>query len=389
MNILQKIQKYFLMNFIFILVGCNNPLGTENEFIAGDRVPTNTAPTLTSIADQNIIKNASSNSLTFTISDSENNLNCETSVSMTSSNSTVIDNTDVVFSGTAPDCTAVLNPNADQIGSATITLTVSDELLQNSIEFNISTISALTLNSGSFEYVGGTQATSCLAYLNHSGYSSEGSGTYWIDPDGAGGAGEIEALCDMTSNGGGWTLLSNRSGGTVNVEDCGANLNEFFQSTCGNVNNITFLDSYSIGNSGVRSNIVTEGDWKFMQYTVGDVLDSNDAHIIHNDGTDLFFDSINATNKTLVTSVCDINDANCDTTNVYYLWAGNGWWGSAKCNSGFSTGQYLGNHGYCHDGVSNNYDSNGLFGNRSGYNETKLWNHNNGAKAYQERIWAR
>jgi hypothetical protein len=301
----------------------------------------------------------------------------------------VIDNTDVVFSGTAPDCTVVLTPNADQIGSATITLTVSDELLQNSIEFNISTISALTLNSGSFEYVGGAQATSCLAYLNHSGYSDEGSGTYWIDPDGAGGAGEFEALCDMDSNGGGWTLLSNRSGGTVNVEDCGANLNAFFQAPCGNVNNITFVDSYSAGNSAVRSNIVTEGEWKFMQYTVGDVLDSDDAFIIHNDGSDLFFSSVGVVNKTPVTSVCDINDSNCDTTDVYFLWSGNGWWGSTRCSSGFDSGPYSGNYGYCQNGVATSYNSNGLFGNRDGYNEAKLWNHPNGSRVYQERIWGR
>ena len=385
----QKKYSYLLLHLVFLISGCSNPLGTVNEFIDEDSAQANTAPTITSITDQNVIKNASSSSISFTISDSENTLSCATSVTMSSSNVTIIDNTDVVFGGTAPNCTAVFTPNANQIGTSTITLTVTDGLLQNSIEFDLSAISALTLNSGSYEYVGGTQATSCLAYLNHSGYSSEGSGTYWIDPDGAGGAGEFAARCDMTSNGGGWTLLSNRSGGTTNVEDCGANLNQFLQATCGNVNNITYVDSYSIGNSAVRSNIVTEGDWKFMQYSVSNVLDSDDAHIIHNDGSDLFFSSLNVVNKTLVTSVCDINDANCDTANVYFLWAGNGWWGSARCSSGFSTGSYLGNYGYCHNGVGASYDSNGLFGNRSGYNETKLWNHNNGARAYQERIWAR
>lgn len=101
----------------------------------------NATPVISAISDQTINEDGTS-SVNFTISDTDSTLNCVTSMSATSSNSAIVPVSSVVFSGTAPNCTALVTPLANQNGMVTLTFSVTDAVTtaQDSFDLNITAI---------------------------------------------------------------------------------------------------------------------------------------------------------------------------------------------------------------------------------------------------------
>ncbi|MDZ4779784.1 MAG: hypothetical protein SGJ19_05990, partial [Planctomycetia bacterium] len=98
-------------------------------------------PTITPIDDITIAKNTSTNVIEFTIGDLDSPIG-SLLVSAVSSNPTLVRNFGLAFGGAGANRTLVVTPVADQTGTATITIMVSDGPLTTNESF------VLTVNSG-------------------------------------------------------------------------------------------------------------------------------------------------------------------------------------------------------------------------------------------------
>lgn len=95
------------------------------------------APTITQLADVTMLKNTTSGAISFTIDDPQGaaTLAGPTAVS---SNATLFDSVGLVLTGTSPDYTLTLTPEADETGMAVVTVSVSDGTVTVSRSFQVS-----------------------------------------------------------------------------------------------------------------------------------------------------------------------------------------------------------------------------------------------------------
>ncbi|OFZ29060.1 MAG: hypothetical protein A2622_13290 [Bdellovibrionales bacterium RIFCSPHIGHO2_01_FULL_40_29] len=100
--------------------------GLNNRLFTMTVTSVNDNPVISAIADQSINEDTSTGSIAFTISDVETAVSCTTSMTMTSTNTALVPVANVVFSGTAPNCTAVITPTSNVDGTSNLAFVVTD-----------------------------------------------------------------------------------------------------------------------------------------------------------------------------------------------------------------------------------------------------------------------
>ena len=96
----------------------------------------NDAPTITKIADQVVARNGRTSALKFTIGDAETSAS-KLKLTRTSSNTTLLPTSRVVFGGSGANRTVTMTPASNRTGTVVIKLTVSDGKLSTSTSFTV------------------------------------------------------------------------------------------------------------------------------------------------------------------------------------------------------------------------------------------------------------
>jgi hypothetical protein len=113
------------------------------------------APVMAALTDFTIPYNTSSYTVDLVVTDVDSSLTCDaSSLSVTSSNESIISSSSITWSGTAPACVATIQPTANSTGNATLTFTIQDptgSASSKSVQATVS--SALTWGSTSLSYV--------------------------------------------------------------------------------------------------------------------------------------------------------------------------------------------------------------------------------------------
>lgn len=109
-----KLQHMILVSLGVLVAACSSD---------SDPAPVNTAPVATQIADVSISANVASAPIAFSVADEDPSA---LTIDVASDNQQVIADADIVVAGSNANRSLVLTPVSDQLGSATISLVVSD-----------------------------------------------------------------------------------------------------------------------------------------------------------------------------------------------------------------------------------------------------------------------
>ncbi len=176
--------------------------------------PVNDPPVMSIIANQNI-KTDSATVINYTLSDVDNTMNCSTSVTVSSGNTAVIANANLVKGGIAPNCTLTINPSLNVAGSSLISVAATDGTSTTTNTFTVTTIrvNSIAVSPTPFSMVGSGSTQQITATATYSDSSTANVTTSaiasWASSNAA-----IATVNNSTSKG---LVTSGSSGGNVNM----------------------------------------------------------------------------------------------------------------------------------------------------------------------------
>ncbi len=124
--------------------------------------PVNDVPAISDVGNQSIPLNGNTGALAITVGDIDNAASSLT-MSGSSSNTTLVPNANIVFSGSGAGRTVTITPAAAQHGSVTITLTVSDGIAISSDTFVLTVRSIATISEWRQQFFGTSSNTGIFA----------------------------------------------------------------------------------------------------------------------------------------------------------------------------------------------------------------------------------
>ena len=255
-----------------ITVTVSDGANTASDTFVLTVVAANTPPTISNISDQTINQNTSTGAIAFTVGDAETAPGSLT-VSGSSDNTTLVPNGNIVFGGSGANRTVTVTPAANQTGSATITVTVSDGANTASDSFVLTVIAPNTpptISNISNQTINEDTSTSAIAFIVGDAETAPGSLTVSGSSDnttlvpngnivfGGSGANRTVTVAPAANQNGTATI-------TVSVSDGLANASDTFVLTVNAVNDAPTISD--IANLTISRNGTTGP----LSFTVGDV----------------------------------------------------------------------------------------------------------------------
>lgn len=168
---LKTLRVLFLISFTFLVYSCGK---TEGNAPSSSLSPPFGTPSISDIANISFKSDAVNVSVSYTVSDVDSALDCTSAITVSSANTSVLPNVDIVKSGTAPNCVLTINPSLNVAGVSTLMVTVSDGVLTANDTFDISIINVTSLSVQASSLNLGVSATAqLLAIASYSDSSTQ------------------------------------------------------------------------------------------------------------------------------------------------------------------------------------------------------------------------